>query len=366
MDGNNILYQICFNERNIHIIMGLICKEVKLSDRSLPKLEKMIQECMKKNMKRLNRIPRTKDEIKDVVRHLNKYCVDEILDNITKKYPVPKREPVSRDLSKVQMKREMDVWGERENYVVNRPEARVKRQGSYEPPKMKDPLDMMFETMNPNNTGYNPMDGNRGDYASPWDDHTITGKMPNTIDPVSTTPDRYGSDPVNEDYSKRYEMLKMERDKFSGSQVSMPKEIDFSLDDPATKARKKMEREQEDAVMDMMGNDSMSDRFNSGAPSSIDDYYSSILGAGAPQENMPVKTNMTGMGMGSPVMSNQTHEKNQDDRENLDNLSYEKMLEMRSREDTMLGIRPPNTHQMSASGMNTSDNNIFANFMGMN
>lgn len=332
---NRILQQICFNERNIGIIVGLICQQVKLSDRSVPKLIKMIEDCMKKNMKRLNRDPTTKDEIKEVVRNLNRYCVEEIINIISKKYPEAFG-GTKKNVGKMQLKRDMDVYGQRDVQIVERPHIVSKKDNREE----ENPLDAMFAGMNPNEMGHNPSDFNS--YASPFEEHSITGGA--NLKTVSSSQDRFMPESNNkEDFSKRYEMFKSERDSFMGSQAPKIPEVDFSLDDPETKARKKMEREQNNKNMEnLQGNDTMNGNIGGG----IEDYYSSILGSGAPPLNDSVQTNMTGLGSGNPVMASSSHSI-QDNHSKINgsiggNQDYEKLLESRRKDDEIIGIvKPP-------------------------
>lgn len=47
----------------------------------------MIKDNMKKNIYKLNRPPKNKYELKELIKILNKLCVTDIMETITKKYP---------------------------------------------------------------------------------------------------------------------------------------------------------------------------------------------------------------------------------------------------------------------------------------
>ena len=87
MEKMDILYSICLNSKNIDALIEVICDDIKLSERSIPKCSTMIQDIMKKNINKLSRPPKNKEEMKEIVRYLNKLCVNTIIESIAKKYP---------------------------------------------------------------------------------------------------------------------------------------------------------------------------------------------------------------------------------------------------------------------------------------
>lgn len=370
------LYQICFNERNIGIISGIICKQIKLSERSIPKLIKMIQECMRKNIRKVAKEPKTVDEIKEVVKNLNRMCVEEVIGTISRKYPHAFTGP--NNVSKTPFKRDIDMYGKRDVRIQERPYIRSKKdydkmsinphrdeQSRYvskqSVPQEENMLDMMYsmnlqDSNSTSSLGYSSTDF--GGYASPFDNHSITNDA--NLTTVSTSQDRFLPDSNSkDDYSKRYEMMKLEREQFMSSQVPKIPDIDLSLDDPEIKARRRMAQEQSSRNIDGTSS-SVNTPDNS---SGIDNYYASILGDGAPKMNESVATNMTGLGAGNPVMAGSSHSIS-DNRSNSGNTDYEKMLQARMRDDEINGFVKPQQihpqHNLFSQPVMSKSNNIFA------
>src|SRR5665647_2040440 len=127
MEKIEILYKICLDDKNIIVLLEVIRAEIKLSERSVPKCASMMRDIMKRNIKKLSRPPGDKEEFRKIVKYLNEICVNEIIEIIAKKYPdlqISKRVQVSRE----QMRRDRDVWGDRPNHVPERPHTRSRRE----------------------------------------------------------------------------------------------------------------------------------------------------------------------------------------------------------------------------------------------
>ncbi|XWV26162.1 hypothetical protein QJ857_gp0916 [Tupanvirus soda lake] len=299
MEKFKTLYEICLDERNINDLLEVIRSDIKLSERSIPKCALMMQDIMKKNINKLTRPPRNKDEFKVLVRYLNKLCVSTIIDIIAKKYPDLQ---ISRkvQVSKEQMRRDRDVWGDRQNHVQDRPYARSRRE--YDD-------DETFYSMRPNDIGVSGTDNDNGGYASAFGNHLITNlplgqKQPQVFN--------QGSQRGESQFEQRFQQLVNERNYGIGQQQK-PETPDFTLDGTGEEVkRQKMMRKMQEQMGGMGGMMGMQNGMNgmmgNGMPMgmggmSVDDPYASILGAGAPQQSMGQQQQMNPfMGMGNPLM----------------------------------------------------------------
>ncbi|XWV24916.1 hypothetical protein QJ856_gp0865 [Tupanvirus deep ocean] len=300
MEKFKTLYEICLDERNINDLLEVIRSDIKLSERSIPKCALMMQDIMKKNINKLTRPPRNKDEFKILVRYLNKLCVSTIIDIIAKKYPDLQ---ISRkvQVSKEQMRRDRDVWGDRQNHVQDRPYTRSRRE--YDD-------DETFYNMRPNDIGVSGTDNDNGGYASAFGNHLITNlplgqKQPQVFN--------QGSQRGESQFEQRFQQLVNERNYGIGQQQK-PETPDFTLDGTGEQVKQqKMMRKMQEQMNGMGGGmmgmqNGMNGMMGNGMPMgmggmSMDDPYASILGAGAPQQSMGQQQQMNPfMGMGNPLM----------------------------------------------------------------
>ena len=171
MDGKETLFRVCLSDKNINIIINAIKNKIKLSDRSIPRCTKMIEEIMRNNIKRLNGLPSNKEEMTQVIKYFNQKCIDEIISIIVKKYPDALING-KKQASRVQMDRELDTFGDRENSFMDRPHTRSKKEHA----EMDDDE---FMNMKSNDVGYGAYDNSSmGSYASAFGNHSITGMSP--------------------------------------------------------------------------------------------------------------------------------------------------------------------------------------------
>ncbi|AEX61705.1 hypothetical protein c7_R642 [Megavirus courdo7] len=304
----NILYTMCLDDKNINALVGIICDNIKLSQRSIPKCKSMIKDNMKKNIYKLNRPPKNKYELKELIKILNKLCVTDIMETITKKYPeshIDKKKHVGKE----QMRRELDVWGNRPNHIQDRPYIKPRKEAVNEEDN--------FHTMEPNDIGLSGSSGNN--YADAFGNHLITNVSVGQQQPVFNNP--HGQKDSSE-IEKKYQQLLNDRN-YGGHGPQKPETPDFTLDGSGEKVKqqKLMRKLQEqnngmgmngmsgiggmggmDGIMgNMSGMDNMAG-INMGTPiipqGNMDDVYASLLGAGAPSQN----SNIPFMGMGNPLM----------------------------------------------------------------
>ena len=81
------VYQVCLNNKNVSALVEVIKSNIKLSERSIPTCAKMINDIMKKNIDALSRPPKNTDELREIAKHLNKLCINTLIERIAKKYP---------------------------------------------------------------------------------------------------------------------------------------------------------------------------------------------------------------------------------------------------------------------------------------
>lgn len=272
MEGFEIVYSVCLNKKNIKMLIDIIREDIKLSENAIPKCASMIYEIMNRNIKRLKRAPRNKEELKKVVRHLNSLCINSIIEAIIKKYP-NLRISRKKQIGQEQMKRDMDIYGERDNYIVDRPYTKSKKE--YD--------DEITYNMVPNDIGIQGTD-NFCNYASAFDNHLITN-IPIGQKQV------FNNQHSNRDSTqleKRYKELVEQRNQEFGKQVRPPTP-DFTLDGSGEKVRmEKMKRLQEQQIScnnvnGMYG--TMGNEIPIGTSSfGMDDPYATLLAAGAPNQ----------------------------------------------------------------------------------
>ena len=305
MEKIEILYSICLNKKNISMLIEVICEDVKLSKRSVPKCVEMIQDIMKKNISKLSRPPKNREEINLLAKHLNKICISTIIEIISKKYPdlhISKK----RQMSKEQMRRDLDVYGNRENYIQDRPFLKSRKEHDD---------DETFYNMKPNDIGYDASDSTGG-YASAYGNHLI-----------SNIPLKYNnnnpSDHKNEsNMQQRLQQMVDERN-YEKAGIKKPDTPDFTWDGSGDEVRRrKMQKRIEygqDSYMDNNNNNNgnmdnngnicgMSSGMSSGMNNMDDNLYASLLGAGAPGQNFGQSMDNQNMnqfgpiGQGNPLM----------------------------------------------------------------
>jgi len=321
MDNFGKLREYCLCKKTIVSLIEIISEDIRISEKSIPQYVALIKKIMNENVNKLSRPPRNNDEMRNILRHLNKLCINTVKDVIVKKYPeliINRKKQLGRE----QMRRDLDVYGERENHFVDRPHSRSKKEYSYS----EDDDDQMFGHKNLNNVGCGGIDSFSG-YASAFGNHSISnGLFQNKLPDRQSdkTNSRFGEDELSLTSEQRYQKLLAERNA-GGSSREERVTPDFTLDGSGEKVRKqKLLKKMEDhshlsmsndiggmnAFGGICGFDGMSS-FDNGMGGSLlggnDDIYASLLGAGSP--NASVSTNQNPnpnnpfMGMGNPLMS---------------------------------------------------------------
>ena len=330
MEKNNILYSVCLNDKNISALIDIICEDIKLSERSIPKCAAMAEDIMKKNISKLSRNPRDREELRKIVKYLNQLCISTIIEIITKKYPdlqINRKKQVSRE----QLRRNLDVWGDRENRVPDRPYIKSRKE--------YDDDDKTFYSMKPNDLGISGNDDAFGGFASAFGNHLITN-VPAGQKQVFNNPHTQ-KDPGS--FEQRFNQLINDRN-YGLHANQKPETPDFTLDGSGDKVRQeKMMRRIEDQQVGMGGMGGMpggmggmpgmSGMMGNGMPGNMsgttgwndpsgsfqacaspvrgtggsdNDIYASLLGAGAPSQPMfsqqQTMGGMTGIGLGNPLM----------------------------------------------------------------
>ncbi|MEM0354077.1 MAG: hypothetical protein QXW79_00710 [Thermoplasmata archaeon] len=285
MEEDNIVQLICLSERNINSLVNIICMDFRLSKRSIPKCAAILKDLMKKNISRLSRGPRNRDELKQIVKYLNNLCINTVIEIITKKYSGKKCSQNNNFFEKgseaKKIFRDSILREKRKNRTCNRrttfPEninLRSCNDFSEKPPSQ--------------------FDDNYYSYASAFENHLITnipvgGKQPPYNNPQSQ---RDGQ------LEQRYQQMLNER-KYGINTIQKPETPDFTLDGSGEKVRKqKMIRRMQEQQQNMMGQ--MEGMMGSGMPmgmGSIDmnDPYALLLGAGAPVQSTSQIMNNTFM-----------------------------------------------------------------------
>ena len=254
MNGTRILYEICLNKKNISMLIEVICEDVKLSKRSIPKCIEKIQEIMKKNISRLNKSPKNMDEVKKIVKFLNGLCISTIIEIIAKKYPdIRKINKNQNDRTRVRS--DLDIYGNRENHVPNRPYIKSK----------KDYDKQNFPEENPDNIGYQANDiDNSYTYASAYDNHLLSS--------ISLEENKSNYEPYESSIGERLKQMTIERGY-----------IKSFNNDP--------ENEHNNHANAMPETDNKDNNI-----------YASLLAAGAPSQIIAQYAQMGPLGPGNPLM----------------------------------------------------------------
>jgi len=281
MEKYDKLYSICLNDKHVNALIDIICEYIKLSERSIPKCAAMITTCMKQNIGQLSKYPKNNEQLKEFVKILDRACVNTIIEVIAKKHPelhINKKKQVSKE----QMRRDLDVWPDRDNHVQNRPHMRTRKE--YDD-------DETFYNMKPNDTGF-PGCENTGGYASAFGNHLITNIPIGSKQPPYNNPH---SQKNTTRFQQQYELMMAERNNdMRGNQ--RPPEPDFTLDGSGDRVKnEKLRRQMESTQMIGNGMDNMVGINTSFSGMPTDDPYASLLGAGAPGMYGP---GMPGQGMG--------------------------------------------------------------------
>ena len=251
MKNLKILQSICLSDKNIDIILNIIRNDVKLSTNLATKCIEVIRKIMNRNIKKINRVPSTKSEMKVVIKHLNKLCVNEIVELLTRKYP---ERCIRKKQSKERLEEDLDVYGNQGVHIDDRPKhtSRKTRTISEDSDELKS-----------NFSGYDSTSG----FASAFGDHLIIDSKMRQL--VNQLPSNNKDD--NESIEKRYQQMLNERK--LENKKEKPETPDFSLDGSGEKAKKErmMRKMEESSTNNMQSMQSM-----------MDDPYASLLGGGAP------------------------------------------------------------------------------------
>jgi hypothetical protein len=270
-----------------------------------------------------------------MVRSLNKLCVGAFISYISKRYPELQ---ISRKLqvSKEKMRREMDVFGERENHVMDRPHIKTRKQ-------FDD--DESFYNMRPNDIGI-PANDSYGGYASAFGNHLITNIPPGQKQ-------NFNDDRSQRDGSIEHRFQNYANERKGMTQRAQPTDIDLSLD--GSGKRQQMKKIQ-DQMQDPMQMPMSSGMMNNGMPSPMpmgmgsDDPYAMLLGSGAPQQNTLTSMPSGNIPMMQPMMSDQMSYQNQPMTEKSARLTqdFERKLAERRMIDMETG-QPDNSQSYSTS-----------------
>jgi hypothetical protein len=319
MEKYNRLYAVCMNDKNINHIVNMVRENIKLSsERSVSKCFAIAADIMKKNIGRLNGYPRDLDELKEIVRYLNKLCVDTITEMILKKYPelqINRRKQVSKE----KINRELDVWGERSNHVLDRPHINAKKEYA-------DDSDQESETytMKPNDVGYGGLD-DTGGFAPAFGNHLISnGLNPKEFNAKEEYRKRgsnsgYDNQRGN-DYEQRMQEYINKRNTDIGNKNTKPETPDFTDDGSGARVREEKRKREMQNNMECNGN-GMGAMF-SGMPPGMgngmmdgnlgsfdnDNFYGTLLGAGAPGSdsmNTQMANPLMNTQMANPLMNTQ-------------------------------------------------------------
>jgi hypothetical protein len=298
MEKIRTLYEMCLDDNNIRNLLDVVQTDIKLKERSIPKCVSMMRDIMKKNISRLSRPPKNREEYKEIIKYLNKMCVNEIIAFISKKYPnlqINKKIQISKE----QMRRDREVFGDRQNYIQDRPYTRGRKE--YDD-------DESFYTMKPNDIGINANDYDCG-YAPAFGNHMITNI------PLGQKQPTYNVQGEGSQVDLRLQQLMNERG-YASNNPQKPETPDFTLDGSGEKVkmekrlRKMQEQMGSDGMNGMNGNmNNMNGMMSYGMPNDMinlsDDPYLSFLAAGAPSQNINQVNPFIGvsMGMGNPLMS---------------------------------------------------------------
>ena len=182
-DPIEIIGRTCFNRENIGLIVNEIETKIRLNDSDYPKIVKAIKAFMNEEIDNIDRVPKTNQGISNMVRSINNACASYISNSIAKKYP-EKLVTRMKDPYREKLRRDQDVYGNRENHVDQRPYAGGRREYERDQPRRNQP-----EEQSPVYAGF----GISSSFAPAFAEVNITGKdakfhgMPNNgrFDPNS-------------------------------------------------------------------------------------------------------------------------------------------------------------------------------------
>ena len=367
MEKVETLYAICLDNKNIHFLIKKICEDFNLSERSIPRCVSLIKEITKENINNLTRLPRNSSELSIIVAHLNKLCINRIISIILKKYPqqqqqipaqssssssssslpssqfkYPPNQQINNKIrSKEQLKRNLDVYGDRANTVQDRSYITTKKDYIDESDSGEDDE---FHAKVPNDIGYGGFNESTG-YASINDNYSITQlPLPSKQSPNNNRNNynniNVSGDKKSSNFEERMNDLVNKRN-YDIRNPQRPTTPDFTLDGTGDKVRREKMMRRVDSTMgtnDMAGMSDMPGMsgmpgmpgmpgmnflgemggvqgMNSGGGGQgmadfglNDDFYASLLGGGAPASmQTPMQTPMQntagpGIGMGNPMM----------------------------------------------------------------
>lgn len=308
MEKDQLIYKFCLSEKNLRAILEIIREKIRLEKTDLQKCVNFCQDFMKKSIARLSRQPKNQDELKKLIKYLNNSCISTIIESITRKHPhlfINQK----KDVNKEHMKREIDVWGQRDNHVLDRSFNNNKKN-------YQQSSDDTQSDENINDIGYSGASDSAG-YASAFGNHLITnipvGQKQMIFNNTSGHRD-------SNEFDKRFEEMMKDRNNFGG-QPQRPPTPDFTLDGSGEKVRqekllRKMQNmDAQSGNMPGMANLQMFGNMSAGMPSAMmggmtsDDPYASLLGAGAPNTQFSQKPMIppnTFMGNLNPMMQTST------------------------------------------------------------
>lgn len=151
------LYSKCLNNNNINMLIQLLIDNMKVSHKSIALCVNIIKDTMKKNIKKLSRPPRNDEELKGIIKYINKLCINTIKEIISKKYN-------KYTVTNEQFKRELE-FNNKKNNIIDYPQIQTKK---YDDSTYTHYDNQNLHSLNDENFDYN------GNYASAFDDHMIT------------------------------------------------------------------------------------------------------------------------------------------------------------------------------------------------
>jgi hypothetical protein len=231
-----ILYEICLNQKNIESILDSIKKQIKLSEKSVPKCVELIKDILVKRINTLVKAPRDKEEAKKFIIYLRNDCVETILEIIAKKYP-------NKNIGK-RLERDIGTFGNRQ----------IPRQYQQQ------------------QTVFQPVSMGNSNYAPAFEECSITGSFPEartqTFDPR-----KMGSEAMDASYQQ---MINERNYGMNGNQ--RPQTPDFSLD--GSGKRKKQEEYQNNNI-----NIGFAASNDYSTTATYSNPYEMLLGGGSPNQN---------------------------------------------------------------------------------
>lgn len=298
-----ILYDACLKKTNIDKLIYKIRTEIKLKESSIPKCAKIIIKTMQNNLLKIPRAPKNKEELIDYYTKLNDICIQQVIQLILKKNPsaqILKKKQIGHEM----IKRELDVHGDRDVKIQSRPHTTPKKQ--YDDSDEYVPNNPAFN----DNMGYDSFGGN---YASPFDEISITGIKTPISDP--DRPNRNTNQQYPQTRPKSLATMSIQQrmkeelnTRRNENGRDMPPDIDLSLDGSGAKIKAERARR---AQQDIVGvNENQSSSFASineqnDTSNDDDDIYRMLLSPGAPSSEMQnnVSDNITNLRM--PILDRQ-------------------------------------------------------------